>query len=199
MSDSNPVNQEVEQFNKQKLKKTNTQEKNHLPTKEGGSVRQQKCALNMSVSCSSFTCHLYSSFVVGSTPPLTIFFLKGNCRYCKTVYLKDHTHLLWATVGGKRERFSSKEGEILIINCTVFKKPLFSSGVTRSCRKKENESVSECSSFPSWGREDPCCLAQSFLIWTQPRLLWGETGGTVGARWPFMSFKGFFFNVDFAT
>uniref|UniRef100_A0A3B4EPG3 Thymosin beta n=1 Tax=Pundamilia nyererei TaxID=303518 RepID=A0A3B4EPG3_9CICH len=35
MSDSNPVNQEVEQFNKQKLKKTNTQEKNHLPTKEG--------------------------------------------------------------------------------------------------------------------------------------------------------------------
>ncbi|XP_035767173.1 thymosin beta 1 isoform X2 [Neolamprologus brichardi] len=34
MSDSNPVNQEVEQFNKQKLKKTNTQEKNHLPTKE---------------------------------------------------------------------------------------------------------------------------------------------------------------------
>lgn len=34
MSDNNPVNQEVEQFNKQKLKKTNTQEKNHLPTKE---------------------------------------------------------------------------------------------------------------------------------------------------------------------
>uniref|UniRef100_A0A3Q0REZ3 Thymosin beta 1 n=1 Tax=Amphilophus citrinellus TaxID=61819 RepID=A0A3Q0REZ3_AMPCI len=28
---------EVEQFNKQKLKKTNTQEKNHLPTKEGRS------------------------------------------------------------------------------------------------------------------------------------------------------------------
>uniref|UniRef100_A0A669EG60 Uncharacterized protein n=1 Tax=Oreochromis niloticus TaxID=8128 RepID=A0A669EG60_ORENI len=35
-------NQEVEQFNKQKLKKTNTQEKNHLPTKEGRSLRQKK-------------------------------------------------------------------------------------------------------------------------------------------------------------
>lgn len=46
MSDSNPVNQEVEQFNKQKLKKTNTQEKNHLPTKEGRSLRQKKCAPN---------------------------------------------------------------------------------------------------------------------------------------------------------
>lgn len=35
MGDNNPVNQEVEQFNKQKLKKTNTEEKNRLPTKEG--------------------------------------------------------------------------------------------------------------------------------------------------------------------
>uniref|UniRef100_A0A3B3YFQ7 Thymosin beta 1 n=1 Tax=Poecilia mexicana TaxID=48701 RepID=A0A3B3YFQ7_9TELE len=34
MGDNNPVNQEVEQFNKQKLKKTNTEEKNRLPTKE---------------------------------------------------------------------------------------------------------------------------------------------------------------------
>ncbi|XP_037531832.1 thymosin beta 1 [Nematolebias whitei] len=34
MSDPNPVNQEVETFNKQKLKKTDTEEKNHLPTKE---------------------------------------------------------------------------------------------------------------------------------------------------------------------
>ncbi|PWA23589.1 hypothetical protein CCH79_00005881 [Gambusia affinis] len=34
MGDNNPVNQEVEQFNKQKLKKTNTAEKNRLPTKE---------------------------------------------------------------------------------------------------------------------------------------------------------------------
>uniref|UniRef100_A0A3B5R9C7 Thymosin beta 1 n=1 Tax=Xiphophorus maculatus TaxID=8083 RepID=A0A3B5R9C7_XIPMA len=37
MGDNNPVNQEVEQFNKQKLKKTNTEEKNRLPTKEGRS------------------------------------------------------------------------------------------------------------------------------------------------------------------
>ncbi|XP_014856649.1 thymosin beta 1 isoform X1 [Poecilia latipinna] len=36
MGDNNPVNQEVEQFNKQKLKKTNTEEKNRLPTKEAG-------------------------------------------------------------------------------------------------------------------------------------------------------------------
>uniref|UniRef100_A0A3P9M1R7 Thymosin beta 1 n=2 Tax=Oryzias TaxID=8089 RepID=A0A3P9M1R7_ORYLA len=35
MSDANPVNQELETFNKQKLKKTNTQEKNHLPTQAG--------------------------------------------------------------------------------------------------------------------------------------------------------------------
>uniref|UniRef100_A0A3P9BYX3 Thymosin beta 1 n=1 Tax=Maylandia zebra TaxID=106582 RepID=A0A3P9BYX3_9CICH len=41
MSDSNPVNQEVEQFNKQKLKKTNTQEKNHLPTKEGSKETEE--------------------------------------------------------------------------------------------------------------------------------------------------------------
>ncbi|XP_071314092.1 thymosin beta 1 [Trachinotus anak] len=34
MGDSNPVNQEVEQFNKQKLRKTETQEKQHFPTKE---------------------------------------------------------------------------------------------------------------------------------------------------------------------
>lgn len=39
MSDANPVNQEVEQFNKKQLKKTNTQEKNHLPTKEGKVLR----------------------------------------------------------------------------------------------------------------------------------------------------------------
>lgn len=37
MSDANPVNQELETFNKQKLKKTNTQEKNHLPTQAGRS------------------------------------------------------------------------------------------------------------------------------------------------------------------
>uniref|UniRef100_A0A3Q3QF41 Thymosin beta n=1 Tax=Monopterus albus TaxID=43700 RepID=A0A3Q3QF41_MONAL len=35
MSDNNPVTEEVEKFDKCKLKKTNTNEKNHLPTKEG--------------------------------------------------------------------------------------------------------------------------------------------------------------------
>ncbi|KAK2849296.1 hypothetical protein Q5P01_009130 [Channa striata] len=34
MGDSNPVSAEVESFNKQKLRKTSTEEKNHLPTKE---------------------------------------------------------------------------------------------------------------------------------------------------------------------
>ncbi|XP_028272678.1 thymosin beta 1 [Parambassis ranga] len=43
MSDSNPVNQEVEQFNKQKLKKTDTQEKNRLPTKE--EIEEEKKAI----------------------------------------------------------------------------------------------------------------------------------------------------------
>ncbi|XP_026185820.1 thymosin beta 1 [Mastacembelus armatus] len=43
MSDSNPINQEVEQFNKQKLKKTNTQEKNPLPTKQ--EIEEEKKAM----------------------------------------------------------------------------------------------------------------------------------------------------------
>ncbi|XP_014856650.1 thymosin beta 1 isoform X2 [Poecilia latipinna] len=43
MGDNNPVNQEVEQFNKQKLKKTNTEEKNRLPTKE--EIEEEKKAM----------------------------------------------------------------------------------------------------------------------------------------------------------
>ncbi|XP_029367643.1 thymosin beta-a-like [Echeneis naucrates] len=43
MSDSNPVNQEVEQFNKQKLRKTDTQEKQHRPTKE--EIEEEKKAM----------------------------------------------------------------------------------------------------------------------------------------------------------
>ncbi|XP_043982486.1 thymosin beta 1 isoform X1 [Gambusia affinis] len=43
MGDNNPVNQEVEQFNKQKLKKTNTAEKNRLPTKE--EIEEEKKAM----------------------------------------------------------------------------------------------------------------------------------------------------------
>ncbi|XP_040903912.1 thymosin beta 1 [Toxotes jaculatrix] len=43
MGDSNPVNQEVEQFNKQKLRKTDTQEKNHMPTKE--EIEEEKKAM----------------------------------------------------------------------------------------------------------------------------------------------------------
>ncbi|XP_061582206.1 thymosin beta 1 [Cololabis saira] len=43
MSDSNPVNQEVEQFNKKKLRKTSTQEKNHFPTKE--EIEEEKKAM----------------------------------------------------------------------------------------------------------------------------------------------------------
>lgn len=39
-------------------------------------------------------------------------------------------------------------------------------------QKEENESVSKCPSFPSWGCEAPCCLTRSFLIWTQLWLLW---------------------------
>ncbi|XP_076149179.1 thymosin beta 1 [Alosa pseudoharengus] len=35
MSDNNPVTQEVQTFDKKCLKKTNTAEKNSLPTKEG--------------------------------------------------------------------------------------------------------------------------------------------------------------------
>uniref|UniRef100_A0A3Q3ADU7 Thymosin beta 1 n=1 Tax=Kryptolebias marmoratus TaxID=37003 RepID=A0A3Q3ADU7_KRYMA len=42
MSDHNPVNEEVEKFNKQKLKKTNTEEKNCLPTKE---IEEEKKAM----------------------------------------------------------------------------------------------------------------------------------------------------------
>ncbi|XP_053180062.1 thymosin beta 1 [Scomber japonicus] len=34
MSDDNPVKEEVQQFNKKSLRKTSTNEKNHLPTKE---------------------------------------------------------------------------------------------------------------------------------------------------------------------
>ncbi|XP_022607402.1 thymosin beta-a-like [Seriola lalandi dorsalis] len=34
MGDGNPVNQEVEQFNKQKLKKTDTREKTYVPTQQ---------------------------------------------------------------------------------------------------------------------------------------------------------------------
>ncbi|XP_026213533.1 thymosin beta 1 [Anabas testudineus] len=44
MSDVNPVSKEVESFNKRTLKKTNTEEKNHLPTKE--EIEQEKKALN---------------------------------------------------------------------------------------------------------------------------------------------------------
>ncbi|KAK5607311.1 hypothetical protein CRENBAI_000995 [Crenichthys baileyi] len=43
MGDCNPVNQEVEHFNKQKLRKTSTQEKNHLPTKE--EIEEEKKAI----------------------------------------------------------------------------------------------------------------------------------------------------------
>ncbi|XP_072252029.1 thymosin beta 1 [Leuresthes tenuis] len=43
MSDVNPVNQEVEKFDKQKLRKTSTQEKNHIPTKE--EIDQEKKAM----------------------------------------------------------------------------------------------------------------------------------------------------------
>ncbi|XP_041846975.1 thymosin beta 1 [Melanotaenia boesemani] len=43
MSDSNPVNQEVEQFNKKKLRKTSTQEKVRLPTKE--EIEEEKKAM----------------------------------------------------------------------------------------------------------------------------------------------------------
>ncbi|XP_013861490.1 thymosin beta-a [Austrofundulus limnaeus] len=43
MSDANPVNEEVEHFNKKQLKKTNTQEKNHLPTKE--EIEEEKKAM----------------------------------------------------------------------------------------------------------------------------------------------------------
>ncbi|XP_015237024.1 thymosin beta 1 [Cyprinodon tularosa] len=46
MGDNNPVcpvNEEVEKFNKQKLKKTNTQEKNMLPTKED--IEKEKMAM----------------------------------------------------------------------------------------------------------------------------------------------------------
>ncbi|XP_018607124.1 thymosin beta-a-like [Scleropages formosus] len=42
MSDSNPVNQEVENFDKKCLKKTNTAEKNTLPTKDD--IEQEKKA-----------------------------------------------------------------------------------------------------------------------------------------------------------
>lgn len=37
MSDNNPVNQQVQNFDKKCLKKTTTSEKNTLPTKEGES------------------------------------------------------------------------------------------------------------------------------------------------------------------
>ncbi|XP_054594934.1 thymosin beta 1 [Nothobranchius furzeri] len=43
MGDSNPVNEEVENFNKKKLKKTNTQEKTRLPTKE--EIEEEKKAM----------------------------------------------------------------------------------------------------------------------------------------------------------
>lgn len=87
MSDSNPVNQEVEQFNKQKLKKTNTQEKNHLPTKEGRSLRQKKCAPNKPLI---YFFHLspllwLTGWLNSSLPFFFFSFLnKGNCKYCKT-------------------------------------------------------------------------------------------------------------------
>lgn len=85
MSDSNPVNQEVEQFNKQKLKKTNTQEKNHLPTKEGRSLRQKKCAPNkphLLLSPFPFT---LAHWLAQLLPAFFFFYLnKGNCKYCKT-------------------------------------------------------------------------------------------------------------------
>lgn len=87
MSDSNPVNQEVEQFNKQKLKKTNTQEKNHLPTKEGRSLRQKKCAPNKPLI---YFFHLspllwLTGWLNSSLLFFYLFFLnKGNCKYCKT-------------------------------------------------------------------------------------------------------------------
>ncbi|XP_070819561.1 thymosin beta 1 [Chaetodon trifascialis] len=42
MSD-NPVNQEVQNFNKGKLKKTETAEKNHIPTKE--EIEEEKKAI----------------------------------------------------------------------------------------------------------------------------------------------------------
>lgn len=43
----NPVNAEVQQFNKGKLKKTETAEKNHKPTKEGRCYGGKECALNI--------------------------------------------------------------------------------------------------------------------------------------------------------
>ncbi|XP_050928177.1 thymosin beta 1 [Lates calcarifer] len=43
MGDSNPVNQEVEQFNKQQLRKTETREKIHKPTKE--EIEEEKKAM----------------------------------------------------------------------------------------------------------------------------------------------------------
>ncbi|XP_028816108.1 thymosin beta 1 [Denticeps clupeoides] len=43
MSDNNPVNKEVETFDKKCLKKTHTAEKNTLPTKED--IEQEKNAV----------------------------------------------------------------------------------------------------------------------------------------------------------
>ncbi|XP_067375727.1 thymosin beta 1 [Channa argus] len=43
MGDCNPVTEEVEKFNKQKLRKTSTNEKNHLPTKE--EIEEEKKAM----------------------------------------------------------------------------------------------------------------------------------------------------------
>ncbi|XP_069027852.1 thymosin beta 1 [Embiotoca jacksoni] len=43
MGDSNPVTDEVPKFNKQSLRKTNTQEKTYFPTKE--EIEEEKKAM----------------------------------------------------------------------------------------------------------------------------------------------------------
>uniref|UniRef100_A0A3B3BNC8 Thymosin beta n=1 Tax=Oryzias melastigma TaxID=30732 RepID=A0A3B3BNC8_ORYME len=53
MSDRTPVKQEVESFNKQKLKKTNTQEKNHLPTQEEMKQIFRSRPISSTVSCAA--------------------------------------------------------------------------------------------------------------------------------------------------
>ncbi|XP_066571442.1 thymosin beta 1 [Amia ocellicauda] len=43
MSDNNPVNEEVQNFDKKCLKKANTKEKNPLPTKEDIEQEKKQC------------------------------------------------------------------------------------------------------------------------------------------------------------
>lgn len=47
MSDKQEVIQQVEKFDKGKLKKSNTEEKNYIPTQQGRCLRENKFALSL--------------------------------------------------------------------------------------------------------------------------------------------------------